>query len=291
MNHGKVVRVVKRYTSRFLKTAALFYMIFPVAYVLAAAMLFDMPMTSCVRLLLSPLYYFVSFLAVAAGYGLWEMYRWSWYLFIAADVFIGYQTALVMSQYSESHHKVMGFVISMLGILFIAFRVTREVRVPYYFPKIRWWESNPRYRLAVRSAILRKVSEQSVAGEILDLSASGCFIKLRTDLKSDEPVRLQFEVFKTTIECDGVVVWKSESTVTHPKGVGVKFTDLSRRDRRSLRLITKRLKEIAHLYRTSRYLLSQEEFIKKLEKIESQEFPKPKSRSRVKEGEIKETAS
>jgi len=278
--------VVKRYTSRFLKTAAFLYMVFPIAYVLATAMLFDIPMASCVRLLLSPFYYVVSLLAVAAGYGLWEMYRWSWYLFIVADVFIGYQTALVMSQYSESHHKILGFVIAILSILFIAFRVSREVRVPYYFPKIRWWESNPRYRLAVQSSVLRTVSEQSVAGEILDLSASGCFIKLRADLKSDEPVKVRFQVFKLAVDCDGVVVWRSESTVTHPKGAGVKFTDLSRQDRRSLRLITKRLKEIAHLYRTSRYLLTQEEFLKKLERIESQGFSKP-----VRKTEIKETAS
>jgi hypothetical protein len=276
---------MKRYTSRFLKSVALFYMAFPMAYLFVTAMVFDMPVNSCVQLLLSPFYYVVSLIAVIAGYGLWEMYRWSWYLYIASNVFIGYQTALVMNQFSESHHKVLGFVISLIAIVGIAMRVSREVRVPYFFPKIRWWESNPRYRLAVQSEIVRTVTGNAVIGEILDLSLGGCFIKLRADLKSDEPVTLKFEVFKLPVEVQGVVVWRSESTVTHPKGVGIKFSTLERSEKRALRLIAKRLRAIANFYRTSRYLLSQEDFLKKLQEIEGQEFGK---RKKI---QIKESAS
>lgn len=267
---------MKRYTSKFLKGVALLYMAFPIAYVTLAAMVFDIPVASCVRLLLSPFYYTVSAVAVIAGYGLWEMYRWGWHLYIASCIFIGYETALVMNQYAETHHKVLAFIVSILGITFVAMRVTGEVRVPYFFPKIRWWESNPRYRLAVPVDILRKVSEENVFGEILDVSMTGCFIKLRGDLKTDEPVQLRFQVFRLPVEVEGVIVWRSKSTVTHPKGVGVKFSGLERPNKRSLRLITKRLKQIANFYRTSRYLLSQEDFVKRLEEIESQEFGRKK---------------
>ncbi len=267
---------MKRYTTKFLKTVALLYMAFPIAYVTLAAMVFDIPMASCVRMLLAPSYYIVSLAAVLAGYGLWEMYRWSWHLYIVSCVLIGYQTAVVMNQYAETHHKILAFVVSILGIIGVAMRVSREIRVPYFFPKIRWWESNPRYRLAVSVSVLRKVTDERIVGEILDVSTSGCFIKLRTDLKSDEPVQVKFEVFGLPVEVEGVIVWKSQSTVTHPKGVGVKFSTSTRANKRSLRLINKRLRQISNFYRTSRYLLSPEDFLKRLEEMESQAFGKKK---------------
>src|SRR3954464_12019221 len=87
-------RGLKRYTSRFFKSVALFYVAFPLAYILIVAVLFDVPMSSCVRILLSPLYYAVAFVAVVAGFGLLEMKRWAWYWFVAADILILYETAL-----------------------------------------------------------------------------------------------------------------------------------------------------------------------------------------------------
>jgi hypothetical protein len=249
---------------------------FPIAYVVIAALLFDMTFASCIHLLLSPMFYIVSLIAVFSGWGLWEMHRWAWYILSVANIAILYQTAVVMNQYSESHQRLTAFLLSVLTILLLFLRVSKEIRVPYFFPKIRWWESDPRYRLAVQSEITRKVSEEKLNGEILDLSTTGCFIKTRIELKTDEPISVQFELFKLPVQCDGIVVWKSGSTVTHPKGVGVKFSSPERQAKRHLRMMTKRLKAIAQLYRTSRYLVTSEEFGRKLEELESRSFTKKK---------------
>jgi hypothetical protein len=64
------------------------------------------------------------------------------------------------------------------------------------------------------------------------------------------------------------VVWRTQSTVTHPKGVGIKFRLESKQQRRVLRQITTRLRKIASLYRRSRYLMSQDEFLKRLDELE-----------------------
>jgi hypothetical protein len=272
---------MKQYTSRFLKSVALFYMAFPIAYVLIAGVVFDIPGAACVHLLLSPIFYIVSLIAVLTGWGLWEMHRWAWYLLAFSDITILYQTALVMNEYSESHHRLEGFAVSALTLVFLFMRVSREIRTPYFFPKIRWWESDPRYRLAIQTAIIRKVSEEVLTGEILDLSATGCFIKTRTELKTDEPIQIRFELFKLHVACDGIVVWKSESTVTHPKGVGIKFSTQDRQSKRHLRMMTKRLKTIAQFYRTSRYLLTADEFLHKLEEIEARSFGKPKKQGKT----------
>jgi hypothetical protein len=104
----------------------------------------------------------------------------------------------------------------------------------------------------------------------MDLSIAGCFIKLRSDLKQHESLKLHFVIFNIPVECHGVIVWRAQSGVTTPKGIGVKFLPLSRLQKRSLRQVTHRLKRIANFYRRSRYLLSQDEFLKRLRELESE---------------------
>jgi hypothetical protein len=265
---------VKNYISKFLKCVALAYMAFPATYLLAIAILFDVPMGNLPGVLASPVFYLASAAAVSAGYGLWEMKRWAWHFLIAASVLIAYENAIVLHQYAESHHKALAYIASLMGVAGILHRVSREVRVPYFFPKIRWWESNPRYKLCVPVKVTRSVPGETgpptvLEAEILDLSMGGCFLKLRTDLAYHQRVVLSFKVFGVPVECDGAVVWLTQSRVTHPRGCGIKFALANRGQKRALKQITSRLKKIANLYRRSRYLMTQEEFIKRLDELEN----------------------
>jgi Tfp pilus assembly protein PilZ len=156
--------------------------------------------------------------------------------------------------------------------------------VPYFFPNIRWWESDPRYRLSV-PATLERTDMPFLAGDILDLSMGGCFMKLRSDLKQDEKVSICFTIFHVTVRCEGTIVWRTQSTVTHPKGVGVKFMELDRDQRRALKIITRRLKRISDFYKRSRYLLNQEEFVRRLQELENTPV-KLKSARKAKQAQV-----
>jgi hypothetical protein len=255
---------LKRYTSRFFKSVALFYVSFPLAYILILAVLFDVPASSCVRILLSPLYWLIATIAVVAGWGLLEMKRWAWYWFVAGNILILYETALWANDFGESHHKLIAFIATVISVAFVFLRVAKEVRVPYFFPKIQWWESDPRYRISVPAEI-RFPRGEPVQGEILDLSMGGCFIKVRSEIFQDEAVSVEFSVLGQQLEFAGHVVWRTQSTVTHPKGVGVKFVPMDRKARRMLRGVTKKLKKATALSRKQRYLVNQEAFLKKLD--------------------------
>lgn len=259
---------MKRYVSRYLKSVALIYLWFPVVYLLIAGVLFDVPPAACVSILLSPGFIIVSVFSILSGYALWEVRRWGWYLFVIDNFLIAYLNAVVVTDYGESHHRVIAYFCFVAAQIALGYRVSREIRVPYFFPKIRWWESNPRYRLSVPVALARVSGP--LEGQILDLSMGGCFVKVRGDLALDEFVNVEFEVFGFKVECRGVVVWRTHSTVTHPRGVGIKFLQPTKPQRRALRQVTLRLRKIAALYRRSRYLMSQEDFVKQLEKLESQ---------------------
>jgi hypothetical protein len=259
---------VKRYTTTTLRTIALGYMAFVVMYLLFAALLFDIPVNQCFRVLLSPSYYLLSFFAAFAGYGLWEMKRWAWYLFLAVNVMAIYSNAILVSEFGETHHKPLAFAVSLLVLGLVFLRVRMELKVPYFLPRIRWWESNPKYRFSSPAAVFRKDGVM-IEGEILDFTVSGCFVKLRVDLIPNEVVKVKLNVFGYTIECPGLAVWVTQSAVAHPRGAGIKFIALDRSQRRTLRVMSHRLSKVLTLYRTSRYLMSQEEYRKRLEALQS----------------------
>lgn len=246
-------------------------MAFPALYLLMTAVFFDIPAKQCVRILLSPSYYILCFWAVLSGYGLWEMKRWAWYVFFITCFLVGYSNALIVSEYGATHHKVLSFIFSLFCLIALMYRVSREVRVPYFLPKIRWWESNPRYRLVVPVTFFRQ-DALPIEGEILDLSIGGCFIKTRNNLTQDENISLKFSLYGQTFECLGNVVWRTQSTVTHPKGMGIKFGILPRKQRKVLKAINHHLKKISRLYRSSRYLMNQDEFFKELEQMQAEKL-------------------
>ena len=270
VNHGKLEKV-KQYTTRFYKTIAFFFLGAPLFYILIAAVFFDIPLHSCVSILLSPFYYIVTLIAVVAGYGLWEAQRWSWYVFVIAQVLIVYENAVLVSNYGESHHKVFAFVFYLLIQALFFVRVGQEIRVPYFFPKIRWWESNPRLKLSVPAHLKREDGSQ-ILGSILDLSPMGCFLKVKEELTLSEKVTLMTHLYGQDFTCAGSVVWCAQTSVTHPHGVGIKFDFLSKSQRKILRLVHHRLRKIASFYRSSRYLMNQDDFIHELEKIESHQL-------------------
>lgn len=158
-----------------------------------------------------------------------------------------YQTAVVLAYYSDSHRKFLAYGITILFQLIGLFFVTREVRVPYFTPRIRWWESDPRYKLSIQTKILKQ-DKTVYEGEIMDISRSGCFIKTHFYFPPDEKITLDFSLFERVIKCHGRVIWQTESTVTHPKGVGVKFEDLDKETISALKQGTDKLRKLARVY-------------------------------------------
>lgn len=259
---------MKRYTTRFFKTVALFYIVFPISYVVFGAIIFDIPSNQIAELIFSKFFYLLSAIAIVAGYGLWEARRWAWYIFTAANLLILYSNAIVVTNLGATSHKTLSYLFSVICVLVAYFRVSREIRVPYFLPKIRWWENDPRYRLST-PVLVRRSDNSTVSGEIMDLSGSGCFVKLRDEISQHETIKMTFSIFGTDFESEGVVVWCTSGTVTHPKGIGIKFSPMQRRQRRIMRAVTQRLRKITALYRSSRYMMSKEEFARQLQVLQS----------------------
>ena len=214
---------------------------FPFFYLIYTALLFELNSKGILSLSLSPLFYLASILWVASGIGLQQMKHWSWYTFVIAQVVVTYLNALALLNYSDSGAKTVAFSITLLIQSYMYFVVRGYMRVPYVFPKIKWWESGlaAMHHLPVELYHLGSPSGSS-QGQLLDISQKGCFIKSPKEFEAFEKITMKLSGYGLDVDLPGVVVWNAKSTVTHPKGIGVQFSDLDRKRRRKVKIVSRR---------------------------------------------------
>ncbi len=244
-------------------------MAFPVTYLFYVALLFDLPFSRCVKTFFSPSYWILSLIGIMVGYGFKEMTRWAWSLFLFCSLGMVYANIVFVTRYSASNNKLIAFIASIALLGALIYRLGREIKVPYFLPQIRWWENNPRYKLVVPVQIER--SHAGFDGEILDVSMGGCFVKTRMELSQNEHILVKYNIFGETMEVGGTVVWRTQSSVTHPKGVGIKFDELNKHQKRVMRAATIHLKKISST-QNARERMTQEEFSKKMEALKGHQL-------------------
>jgi hypothetical protein len=238
--------IVKKYASKTLRLIALLYCSLPVVYPIWLSFWFDLASSRVISLFLSLGYWLVIILAVASGVGLWEVKRWSWYVFLAANLLLIYETAFVVATYGDAQAYGVQFLAGVALVFAIVVRVGKELRVPYFLPNIRWWESDPARKLLIPTKLgFKEVPGDPVEGEIMDIAMGGCFVKCPHDFAQDAQLDLSFWLFGHEIHCSGNIVWRAASAVTHPKGIGVKFEPLGKVHRRRLRAATRRLRDLS----------------------------------------------
>jgi Tfp pilus assembly protein PilZ len=217
---------------------------FPVSYLLFSAFIFELNSRGILSLILSPLFYISSFLWVMTGVGLQRMRQWSWYTFGGAQFFTVYLNALNLVQNSNSDYKGLAFVVSILIQIYTFILVSRGIRVPFLFPKIRWWESGTAGMNQIPVELLHMSSVTGTShAQLLDMHPRGCFIKTPADFEPFEKIQIRMEAFGHKVDVSGYVVWNAKSTVTHPRGIGVQFVDLDRQKRRKVKVIAQRFEK------------------------------------------------
>jgi len=214
---------------------------FPAFYLIFAAIIFQLSSKGILSIVLSPLFYLSSFFWVLTGFGLQRLKHWSWYTFWAAQFFITYLNALNLVNYSDSASKGFAFILTLLIQFYVFLTVAFEIRVPYLFPRIKWWESGlaSMHHVPVEMFHLGSATGASM-GQLLDISPKGCFIKSPADFEPFEKIKIHVQVDDFQMDIPGIVVWNAVSSVTHPKGIGVQFYDIDRSRKRKLRGITRR---------------------------------------------------
>ena len=264
------------FISKTLNSCALFWMTFPLTFIFYSAVVMNLQPEDILKILLRPFYWIISMIALWAGYGLLKIKWYGWYLFIVSNIFVLYETILVLTDYSKSSNRMVIFLGTLLFQLILLLVVAKQVRVPYFFPKIRWWESDPRYKLSVPVKVFKK-DGSDLEGEIMDISLGGCFIKTHAYFSQDEDIKLEYSLFDKTIKCSGVAVWRTESKVTHPKGIGVKFSPLEKETVLVLKKAQQRLTQLNRTYQQMTVERNWEEYLRREKRFQGNAANEPKN--------------
>ncbi len=192
-------------------------------------------------MLLSPLFWLSCSGWVVAGAGIRLLRHWSWYVFIGAQLFTVYLNLQNLLHYSESSTKGLAFVSTLIIQFYVYLVVSRDLRVPYLFPRIKWWESGlaAMHNLPVE-VYHASAPEGATKAHLLDLNIKGCFVKSPFEYGEFEKIKIKIEAYGQALDVAGEVVWHADSTVTHPKGIGVKFLEMDRPHKRRIRAVVRR---------------------------------------------------
>lgn len=267
---------IQNYTSKVLRSIAYLWIAMPLFFLVYARIVLAVHTRGLFSILLSPSYWAIATLAVVAGRGILLIRWYGWYAFIGSNVTLAYQTAITLVTYSERRHEFAIFSITTFIQIIFIYLVGREVRVPYFFPKIRWWESDPRYKLSVPVKAARG-DQSELEGEIMDISLGGCFMKTHHYFVPDEELSLSFTLFEKPLQCKGRVVWRTESTVTHPRGIGVKFEELSKDASYCLKQATRKLRKLARTYSQLAREKNWQEYLQREQQFQGKKTPKDSS--------------
>ncbi|MCC7442901.1 MAG: PilZ domain-containing protein [Bdellovibrionales bacterium] len=235
--------VKRRHATRTVRALSSLHLAFPFVYLLVSAVVFDVPAGRMAAFALTPLFLTLSVIMVIVGWGLREMKPWARHAALAGSAFVFYANAVLVLNYSASHYKPLAFLAGAAAAVAVAYQISRELRVPYLAPRIRWWESNPEFQLNLPARLVGDQSSGSAIweGQVMDFSSRGCFLKLRDLPEEETSVDCVFQVDGSEYRVPGLVVWSTESGVTHPRGAGVRFDRTDRRQRRELRTLARRL--------------------------------------------------
>ena len=212
--------------AKIIKIIGYTFMFLPVIYPLFFFLLFNIPAENIQFFIADSKFYALSALSILSGIGIIKLKRWCWNIFLTTAILVAILNYYMIFSFSESSWKLLLYVSSLVILLSIIFLVKREIKVPHFFPKILWWENDPRMKFHVTSEIivLKNTDKQTnLVGDILDISKKGCFIKTNDKFSLGEHVTLKFKLYGNDIAQNGEISMISERTVTRPKGIGVRF--------------------------------------------------------------------
>ena len=186
------------------------------------------------------------------GYGIWTIRVWGYFLLIAHSLLL--ITSNMVSYMMGGTILPLWFIsaVSVLSLGVIILFVRKEVRAPYFNPKVRWWKSASRYYYRDMKVLVKEYNSDKLLFEAnsFDLSETGVFVS--TDRAVNIGDKYSFElilVSNSTLYTDGEVVWANpKNRSMFPKGFGCWFIEpnglFRKRIRYHLRDIRAKMREI-----------------------------------------------
>ena len=221
---------------------AVIFLLLP-ALVLAEALLRSGASPDVLRNLLSSRYFLQEWaLSWSAAAAVYLVSRFSFAYFIALSVAVLAARVSHLASHPDLETPLSALVTG-IWLAIVGFVLLSSLRLPYLNPKLRWWTRPPRIPVGREAAIVHQGA--SIPAVVLNLSRGGAFVKLdeAAAARQQFPQRLGascalsmlLEPSAPQMSLPAQLVWMAKPGSPYRSGVGIKFTSLSREQRRQLR--------------------------------------------------------
>jgi hypothetical protein len=169
------------------------------------------------------------FLMPIGGFALINIRKWSYWLFVAVQVysiisFITYEE--FTWPYVNKTPDFSSLVLVGINVIIVIYFAFPQVRKPFFDEKLRWWETA--YRYTINKPFILKLLDGTIIPDsmIINISRTGCFIKTKREVASNQFVIVglspilgkKFEVLAEL---------KNRHFLNNEEGFGLRFIPIS----------------------------------------------------------------
>jgi hypothetical protein len=180
------------------------------------------------------------------GISAYAMKKWSYYIFVAGATWMLFHNFGLVREGNIRLSYAICFYIGNVG--FVSYFLLPRVHAPYMNPKMRWWESKPRFLVDWPCRINTTEAEGTTSCRVQDFSEGGIFI-----LSSDSiPMNQVLEV-RMSPDSNEIIGLKAKPVFSRPVqtglGYGLQFVELDKNATKKLALISKSLRKSGNAFR------------------------------------------
>jgi len=172
-----------------------------------------------------------------AGLAIYACKKWSFWVYLVLMLMI-----VAFSYHSWQTRPEINSIVPMvilfgINVTLVAYFLIPAVRTLYFDPRLRWWETKPRYSVDYSADV--KSGDNQATAHILNLSESGLFLTVKQGKAPEDGARID-----VTFKDQGTSYTVVGTAIHHQRqremGIGVQFIHTSD-STRSLKFLTRKL--------------------------------------------------
>jgi hypothetical protein len=186
---------------------------------------------------LSLFYLFV--LPPIMGLSAYAMKKWSYVVFVAGSTWMLFHNFQAIREGSVPLSYILLIYVGNIG--FVTYFLLPRVHAPYLNPKMRWWESKPRYLVDWPCRVSISAESATLSCRIQDFSEGGVFLLSQDTIAMNQTLEIRL-----TPSMDEIIALKAKLVFSRPVqnslGYGLQFIDLDKDSTKRLSSLARDLK-------------------------------------------------
>lgn len=179
--------------------------------------------------------------SLVAGVAVYSIKKWSYPVFLISMLWLTFYIFQNLDPGITFKEIFFTIVIPMaINILYVTYLLLPNVRAVYFNPRLRWWETKPRYIFATNMKITSPDQpEKIITGVMANISEGGLFAQIHTPLEPNSVINLEMEILDVPMQLQAKVVYRKPDGVSH----GLQFSDMSKDQKKIIKTIMARFEK------------------------------------------------